>query len=179
MPRTPSAQQSAFSKLQERLKTVQPDPGRKGPLWAGPCAEVPNGGITFSMLTRFLTCRERFRIHYIEGIKPVERFNHRTDYGTMWHLCEEHFAAGNDWNPELAEHVQKLCTKFPLDRENIIHWATVCSIQFKVYVEYWNEHRDVVERVPLMQEQVFDVPYKLPSGRVVRLRGKFDAVDLI
>jgi hypothetical protein len=31
----------------------------------------------------------------------------------------------------------------------------------------------------LFQEQVFDVPYALPSGRTVRLRGKFDSVDLI
>ena len=31
----------------------------------------------------------------------------------------------------------------------------------------------------LMQEQVFDVPYVLPSGRTVRLRGKFDSVDVI
>ena len=31
----------------------------------------------------------------------------------------------------------------------------------------------------MLQEQVCDVPYNLPSGRVVRLRGKFDSVDLI
>jgi hypothetical protein len=31
---------------------------------------------------------------------------------------------------------------------------------------------------PLLQEQVFDVPYDLPSGRTVRLRGKWDAVLL-
>jgi hypothetical protein len=31
----------------------------------------------------------------------------------------------------------------------------------------------------LLQEQVFNVPYRLPSGRVVRLRGKMDSVDLV
>jgi hypothetical protein len=37
----------------------------------------------------------------------------------------------------------------------------------------------VKNRTPLLQEQVFNVPYILPSGRVARLRGKWDSVDLI
>lgn len=180
MPRTPSARQSASSKLQERLKdrNVAVDSGHKV-LWQGPCAEGPNGGITFSMLTRFLTCRERFRVQYIDGIKPVERFNHRTDYGTMWHLCEEALASNNVWVAKLEDHCDLLIRRFPLDQENILHWYNVCRTQFPVYVEHWRQHDDVKKRVPLMQEQVFDVPYKLPSGRTVRLRGKFDSVDLI
>jgi hypothetical protein len=36
-----------------------------------------------------------------------------------------------------------------------------------------------VDRAPLLQEETFSVPYKLPSGRTVRLRGKWDSVDLI
>jgi len=137
------------------------------------------------MLTRFLTCRERFRVHYIEGIKPVERFNHRTDYGTMWHLCEEALARGSNKNnhrdqwADLTEYCLMLQRKFPLDRENIEHWYNVCRVQFPIYVEHWSKHDDVKKRTPLMQEQVFDVPYKLPSGRTVRLRGKFDSVDII
>lgn len=181
MPRTTPA-----SKLQQLLKTVKPEAAPNGPLWQGPCAEGPNGGITFSMLSRFLSCRERFRVHYIEGVKPVERFNHRTDYGTMWHLCEEGLAAkkegkGPEWFAEngITQYAKDLMRKFPFDRENITHWYNVCRTQFPIYVEHWRQHDDVKKRTPLMQEQVFDVPYKLPSGRVVRLRGKFDSVDLI
>lgn len=174
MPRTPAA-----SKLQQLLKTVKPEAVPTGPLWKGPCAEGPNGGITFSMLTRFLTCRERFRINYIEGIKPVERFNHRTDYGTMWHLCEEHLARAGDWMVHLTNYCNQLVRKFPLDQENILHWYNVCRTQFPIYVEHWRRHDDVKKRKPLEQEQVFDVPYKLPSGKVVRLRGKRDGADLI
>lgn len=177
MPRTPSP--SIGSKLQDRLKTVKPETVRTGPLWKGPCAEGPLGGVTFSMLTRWLSCRERARVQYIEGIKPVERFNHRTDYGTMWHLCEEKHAANEDWLSPLITHVEGLAKKFPMDRDPIFHWFNVCNTQFPVYAEHWSKHDDVKKRMPLMQEQVFDVPYKLPSGRVVRLRGKFDSVDLI
>lgn len=34
-------------------------------------------------------------------------------------------------------------------------------------------------RTPLLQEHAFDVPYRLPSGRTVRLRGRWDSVDLV
>lgn len=148
-------------------------------MWQGPCGEGPNGGITFSMLSRWLSCRERTRVQYVEGIKPVERFNHRTDYGTMWHLCEEALAANCLWVAKLEDHCNLLVRRFPLDQEQIGHWYNVCKTQFPIYVEHWSKHPDVKKRVPLMQEQVFDVSYKLPSGRTVRLRGKFDSVDLI
>lgn len=175
MPRTPST-------LDQRLKSVKTTPTRTGPLWAGPCAEGPLGGVTFSMLSRWLSCRERARVQYIEGIKPAERFNHRTDYGTMWHLCEEELAAAKDGDEcwvKLSMYLKELERKFPMDREAITHWGNVCLKQFPIYCDYWSKHDDVKKRTPLMQEQVFDVPYKLPSGRTVRLRGKFDSVDLI
>lgn len=177
MPKTP-----ALTKLASNLKSANVQPERQGPLWSGPCDEGPNGGITFSMLSRFLSCRERFRVQFIEGIKPAERFNHRTDYGTMWHLCEEiHAGREGSWEIELHEHCSNLARKFPLQQEEIGHWYNVCKTQFPIYVEHWHwsKHPDVKKRTPLMQEQVFDVPYKLPSGRVVRLRGKFDSVDSI
>jgi len=66
-----------------------------------------------------------------------------------------------------------------LQQEQIQHWYNVCKTQFPIYVDYWSKHPDVKNRTPLLQEQTFDVPYKLPSGRIVRLRGKWDSVDLI
>ena len=169
-------------------KLRQPQPQRKGPVWGGPEKE----GITFSLLSRFLTCRERFRILVVEGLKPVERWNHRLGYGNMWHVCEEAFASevrhfdgelnGVDttlWSDNLQEYCKKLCQQYPVDQNDIDKWYNVCKVQFPIYAKHWREHPDVVERTPLLQEQVFDVPYKLPSGRTVRLRGKWDSVDLI
>ena len=66
-----------------------------------------------------------------------------------------------------------------LSQNQIDKWYNVVRVQFPVYVKYWEEHNDEKERVPLLQEHVFDIPYELPSGRVVRLRGKMDGVDLI
>lgn len=150
----------------------------ESPLWEGPCGEGPNGGVTQSMLARFFTCRERFRLKYVLGLEPHERWNHRMGYGTMWHVCEEALAKKGRWD-SFHEYVYTLFDRYPLQREEITKWANVCRVQFPEYVKYWQEHPDVKSKTPLLQEQVFDVPYTLSSGRVVRLRGRWDSVDLI
>ena len=152
---------------------------RQGPLWEGPEGRGPNGGITFSALSRFLTCRERFRVKMIEGLAVEEKFNHRLEYGQMWHACEEALAAQKEWEPALLAYVKPLLSKHPMDREQVNHWYQVCKRQFPHYVKYWQKNADVKNRVPLLQERVFDVDYPLPSGRIVRLRGKWDSVDLL
>ena len=158
------------------------------PLWQGPCGEGPLGGITQSMLVRFLSCRERFRLKYILGLEPHDKWNHRIGYGNMWHTCEEALAKRYTLEPadkkpyifdELYLHMEAQVKRYPHQRDEIVKWYNVCRIQFPEYVKYWAEHPDVKNRTPLLQEHVFDVPYTLPSGRVVRLRGKWDSVDLI
>jgi len=155
---------------------------REDSLWRGP--EVD--GITQSMLAKFLICRERFRVRYVLGLQPPETWNHRTGYGDMWHVCEEALAkSGITKGPTevhvrpLVEYCKGLCRQYPMQQEDVDKWYNVCKIQFPAYVDYWRKHPDVKDRVPMFQEQVFDVPYKLPSGRVVRLRGKWDSVDQI
>lgn len=173
------------SKLARAIASVPPK--RTGPLWKGPCADGPLGGVTQSMLQKFLVCRERFRARYVVGLEPLDQWDKRTGYGDMWHVCEEALAgegclssAGRSWHDALDEHVTNLLriNQGPR-REDIVKWANVCRVQFPVYVEYWSKHPDVVNRVPMVQEEPFDVRYLLPSGRSVRLRGKFDSVDRI
>lgn len=169
--------------LASRISTVPKLHDNETPLWMGPCAEGPLGGITQSMLVRFLSCRERFRLKYVLGLEPHDRWNHRLGYGNMWHVCEEAFSSDNDdgtgASVKLMLYVNEQITKYPLQRDEIIKWYSVCRVQFPEYVKYWAEHPDVLGREPLLQEAKFDVPYELPSGRVVRLRGKWDSVDLI
>lgn len=150
-----------------------------GPVWRGPCDPGPNGGVTQSMLSNFLVCRERFRLRYVEGLRSADAFNARMEFGNLWHACEEALAANRDWREGLDAYVQVVAAKYPLDRALVDKWQMACRTQFPVYVDYWAKHPDVEERTPFLQEAVFDVPYSLPSGRTVRLRGKFDAVDLI
>jgi hypothetical protein len=114
------------------------------------------------------------------------------EYGSMWHTCEEaaagereHFEGElggidtNAWIQSLSNYTAGLIEKFPLDREKIEHWYEVCATQFPIYWKYWKQHPDIQARTPLLQEEKFDVKYELPSGREVRLRGRWDSVDRI
>lgn len=152
------------------------------PVWEGPQSNGPNGGISQSMLGAFLQCRERFRIKYVLGLKPAEQFNRALEYGNMWHLCEEEFAAGHQMDrieTTLRAHCQDLMKKYHTQQEEIDKWYNVCLKQFPIYIKHWEKHKDTQKRTGLLQEEVFHVPYALPSGGVVYLRGKFDGVDLI
>ncbi len=165
--------------LTDKLKKsgVRAPKKRTTPLWDGPCSDTPNGGITFSLLSRFLVCRERFRLAVIEGLRSAEGFNHRIEYGQMWHLVTENQLAGDDWVKPLVTYTRDLCRQYPLQQEEINKWYNVIRIQFPIYLEYWSKHKDVMNMTPLLQEHTFKVPYTLPSGRIVFLRGKWDSVD--
>lgn len=163
----------------EEYLAAQPSKPRRGPVWAGPCGAGSNGGVTQSLISRFLVCRERFRLLVVEGLKPADVFNARLEMGNMWHAAEEAFAARQPWELPLREYVKTLTRKYPLQQDQVIHWYDVCRATFPEYVEHWSRNDDVKARTPLMAEQEFDVPYALPSGRVVRLRGKWDSVELV
>lgn len=158
----------------------------KPPLWKGP----EEDGITFSLLSRFLVCRERFRLLVIEGLKPHEQWSHKMGYGNMWHTCEEALATGDTtvivvngmelplWRVKLREHVKEVVEKNKPQRDEILKYYEVCKQQFPVYLQHYSKGEKGLKRTPIFQEKVFRVPYKIkPSGREVILCGKFDAVD--
>jgi hypothetical protein len=101
------------------------------------------------------------------------------EYGNMWHVCEEHFTQGSDWKEPLRNYAHKLARQYFTQASQVEHWYRVCCTQFPIYIEYWAQPKDVAPRMPIASEHVFDVQYKLPSGRTVRLRGKFDSVDIV
>lgn len=170
----------ADKKAELLAKLPKPKTRPKTPVWEGPGGDGPNGGVTFSLLSRFLTCRERFRLRVVEGLKPAEQFSHRIEYGNMWHVCEEAVAAAvpnvRRWDADLLEYEKGLAKKYPLAQDQVSHWYEVCRLQFAEYLKFWSSRAKSDKVTPLLAEQVFDVPYKLPSGRVVRLRGKSDSV---
>lgn len=140
------------------------------PLWKGPFVD----GITNSMLTRFLGCRERFRLYAIEGLGPADGFNHRLEYGNMWHLCEE---TGVGWPEALAAYAKQLASTYQTQQAQIYDWYNVCKVQYPIWLQYQSKlaHKD---DKPVLREYVFKVPYELPDGRVVYLRGKWDGLTL-
>jgi hypothetical protein len=153
-----------FKARQKKLKS------NSQPLWKGPYIE----GITNSLLSRFIVCRERFRILTIEGLQPEPRFNHSIEYGQMWHTCNE--LSQEDWESGLKQYATDLCNKYPLQQEQISHWYNICKLQFGIYLEHRKDFSKTIKGKQLYSEEVFSVAHKLPSGRIVLLRGKWDGV---
>jgi len=160
----------------KRIQNIMMNPSRrKEPLWKGPVED----GITQSLLSRFLVCQERFRIFTMEGLRPAGQFNRTSFYGSMWHICEEMHSARKPWEKDLKAFVKQMGQNYPGRGEELDKWYSICKVQFPIYVNHWSGHRDVVNRHPLFQEEVFKTPYQLPSGRTVNLRGMLDSVDII
>lgn len=159
-------------------KVTSSIPKPRPPLWKGPMVD----GVSQSLLCRFLVCRDRFRVHTIEGLEANDRFNHRLEYGNMWHVCEEAHAANlsiTDRENKLMQYCQELQQRYKTSGEDILKYYNICKLQYPIYADYWSKHPDVKDRTPFFQEVSFKIPFLLPSGRVVFLRGKFDSVDLI
>lgn len=180
--------------LADKLKQsgIKAPKRRTEPLWKGPQSDDDNGGITNSLLSRYLSGKERFRLMVVEGLRTADIFNPRMEYGNMWHVCEETFAATPErdskewsdgvyvtWAQALREYSRKLCERYRMQQEQVNHWYKMCLAQFPLYIEHWQHHHEQMEREPLLQEKVFEVDYKLPSGRSVCLRGKWDSVDKV
>ena len=169
MPKTKAAPSGLTASI-KRLN-LKPDP-----LWEGPCSDGPQGGLTQSLLSRWLCCRERFRLKVVDGLRTPDEFNVRLEYGNLWHVCEEHAPV---WETPLRAYADDLLRRYPTQQDQVRHWYRVCRVQYPLYEAYWAKHPDVTKRVPIANELTFRAPYVLPSGRTVWMRGKFDGVDKV
>lgn len=153
----------------------------KKPLWSGP----EKDGITFSLFSRFLCCPERFRLLVCEGLKPFDSFNHRIEYGSMWHTCEEAYSysgypqSSGAWSDALRNYALSLIKRYPNSVADIEHWYRVCKLQFEAYTKSRigvSNSKESQKYTPILREHIFNVPYPLPSGRLPILRGKWDGL---
>lgn len=152
--------------------------------WKGPEAPGPQGGITQGLLGKFILCRKRFYVRVYEGLTARDTFQSAIEYGNFWHAAEEAYKMNtnrrNSWLEAILKYSDELCAKYPMDREAVMHWYSLCREQFPIYIEFWHDQQQEMSRSRLLSEQTFDVFYKLPySGRTVRLRGKWDGVSYL
>lgn len=162
--------------LKDKVKVNLLQPRTK-PLWDGPESNTDQGGVTFSLLSRFLVDRERFRVMVVNGLGVKEGFNHKLEFGNLWH-CAEEWREG-DWQSAIRAYAQGLCKKYPTSVQDVDRWYKLCKAVFPIYVEFWEKRKDRTKRTNVFTERKFRVPYTLPSGRTVYLRGKWDGVDVV
>lgn len=155
---------------------IERSPQRRPPLWRGPIKD----GITQSLFSGFFTCRERLRLLLVYGLKPAEGFVPPLEYGHMFHTCEDATLKGEDWRTALSEYCASILSREsfdPMDRAQVFHWKKVCELQYPHYLDHWKDS-EATDFDTVCSEKVFYLPYPLPSGRYVMLRGKIDAILL-
>jgi hypothetical protein len=170
--------------LADKGKSVSESAGKPFIPWTGPSGDGPNGGVTQGLIGKFIFCRDRFRVRVFEGWETRAGFSAPIEYGCYWHAAEEAYKTDpkkpHKWLEAILAYRDVLLNKYPMDRPAVNHWFSICSAQVPVYVDHWAKHPEEVTRVRLMPEQCFDVPYTLPySKRTIRLRGRWDSIDLV
>jgi len=151
--------------------TVKVKTNKPKPLWKGPGIE--GDGISFSLLSNFLECRERFRLKVVEGLVEDEGFNAAIEFGSMWHEAEEAFFNGTDPIKAMSAYAGKLRATYPR-AESVDKWFKLGCLLWPIYLKRWKKDKTEKGKKPILAEISFRVPYTLPSGRVVLLRGKWD-----
>lgn len=125
-----------------------------------------DAGISYSLLSRFVNCRERFRLYAVEGVREGGRSSSKAsmDWGTYFHeLIELHAKHPHISAQEIFRMAKR---KLPLEERKI------AQIVFTEYVEWFKDETFSY----FGQEVVFDEMYALPNGRKVRLVGKTDEI---
>lgn len=123
-------------------------------------------GVSYSLLSRFINCRERFRLYAVEGAREEKSSKTAMDWGTYFHELIELQAKNPNLNPAaIIKKTKRTITG--LDKK-------VANLIFEQYTNWYEEEKHHY----FAQEQVFDEDYRLPNGRVVRLVGKTDEIIL-
>jgi len=162
---------------------------RKQSLW-----DLDRDGITFSMLSKWLICRERFRLSAIEGWTPVG-IKVPLEFGSAFHKCMEYVEGGGR-----IENIRGVTTEYAQarrkDRSSNLRTQDLQDLEkvmgmvettYHHYHDYWSSTPTFVNPGNRKryydhhfkykyQEETFNVVHVLPNGRKVRLRGRWDAV---
>jgi len=136
----------------------RPDQVAPSPMW------TLEKGVSFSLLSRFINCRERFRLYAVEGVREHSGSKEQMDFGTYFHELLELHAKYPSLSPGgVSRKAKKKISKSQ---------KAIADLVFNQYCQHYAEDRYHY----VAQEQEFFVPYTLPNGRTVNLVGKSDEI---
>lgn len=148
------------------------------PFWEGPYSNGPEGGITQTLLSKWLCCRHRFWLQTVCGAIDPRDFDIPLYYGDAFHNALETFALGRH-NPitagqRIKDYFHRIAEADPQAAHKAGYWSRICYDQFLAYCKHWQEQDSGLKS--LVEERPFCMAYKLPSGRTIYLRGKMDGI---
>ena len=151
----------------------------KGPRVNKALWDLDRDGITYSFLSKFVTCPERTRIQYIEGLTE-KVISVPLEFGNAFHSALEYIQEGNSrdtvtwYLSNYAKQRLAIDRADPAERQELERVLGMAEVVVRRYSQYW-EVKDK-DKNYIFQEETFEQPITLPSGRTVKLRGRWDAV---
>lgn len=130
-------------------------------------------GISYSLLSKWLVCKERMRLYAVEGLVQKSDTDARS-FGTLFHkLLELGHTCNHDYSM-VSRQYQTYCKKetWLTQKEQVL--ILLADATYQAYCEKYRI-TDLAKEY-IYQEEAFRVPYVLPSGRIVDLRGRWDQV---
>lgn len=143
-----------------------------------------DAGITQSMLTLFMKCREQTYLKYMKGY-TARHMSTALEFGTIWHLCQEH---QHDKAGESPASVARRCiraysnarkkTIFKTEHDAFDEICSIIQVMFPIYCKFWAEDDSQIDWIA--PEQKFAVPYTFidhkGESRTIILNGMRDRV---
>lgn len=150
-------------------KKAKPKFSLPSPNW-----DLEKDGISYSLLSKWINCRERARIYAVEGLAPVSSTD-SIDFGTIFHFLIEKAAEHNND----MTIVTRLYKKWARKNQRILgeegELGEIAWYTFQAYMDFYKKD-DVGKKQYLYSEENFRETFTLPSGRKIDLRGKWDQV---
>jgi hypothetical protein len=131
-------------------------------------------GLSYSLLSKFVVCRERFRLRTVESLVPTGR-KEAMEFGTIFHKALELFAMGKTNSQIVAYFAQKSRKKRKGSRRQMEYDPLLCRIASMMLPHYQRFWKEVLSEIKYFEsEQVFEFQYQCSIGKVIPLRGKRD-----
>lgn len=130
-------------------------------------------GISYSLLSKFIVCRERFRLRVVERLTHSGK-KEAMEFGTIFHKGLELHAQGKSQSQIMAYFRTKSRARRK-GKKTVEYDPLLCRIvasMLPLYVDFWKEvlpTHDYFET-----EQVFRIPFQTSIGKVVPINGKRD-----
>jgi len=134
---------------------------KKSPIW-----DLYQDGISYSLLSKFVVDRERFRIYTVEGLRPCSR-NEAMEFGTIFHKALEFNAQGMT-SAQVNSALLKWASQGNVDRDLCL----ITSLLVPHYKKFWNQH--TINYVD--QERPFKIKHRLSNGIELTLLGRYDEI---
>lgn len=139
-----------------KRKTVKPP----STVW-----DLYRDGISYSLLSKFEVCRDRFHTYAVRGLRPAER-KEALEFGTIFHKALELHAQGNT----TSQTTDKLF-KWAKDKDVSLLLCRIAAMMVSHYTAYWKAEKLKYHS----SEQVFRIPHTTRYlKKNIELRGRLD-----